>query len=88
MARAAELNSVQKQLLSVLREVSHPDIGIVARTKSANDSLMRSYGNSRTTDGRFHRQAGKTDLGNMAASCCKCRIGTGVRLGDVGCQRA
>jgi DNA anti-recombination protein RmuC len=38
----AELNSVQKQLLNVLREVSHPDKGVVARTKSANDSLLRS----------------------------------------------
>jgi hypothetical protein len=38
----AELNSVQKQLLNVLREVAHPDIGVVARTKSVNDSLLRS----------------------------------------------
>ncbi|HXZ40849.1 MAG TPA: hypothetical protein VEG68_08910 [Terriglobales bacterium] len=38
----AELNSVQKQLLNVLREVAHPDIGIVARTRSANDSLRQS----------------------------------------------
>jgi hypothetical protein len=38
----AELNSVQKQLLGVLREVAHPDIGVVARTKSANDSLLRN----------------------------------------------
>ena len=38
----AELNSVQKQLLNVLREVAHPDCGVVARTKSANDSLQRS----------------------------------------------
>jgi hypothetical protein len=38
----AELNSVQKQLLSVLREVAHPDIGVVARTRSANDSLLQS----------------------------------------------
>jgi hypothetical protein len=38
----AELNSVQKQLLNVLREVAHPDIGVVARTKSANDSLLRT----------------------------------------------
>jgi hypothetical protein len=37
-----ELNSVQKQLLNVLREVAHPDIGIVARTKSVNDSLLRN----------------------------------------------
>ena len=38
----AELNSVQKQLLNVLRELVHPDIGIIARTKSTNDSLLRS----------------------------------------------
>ena len=38
----AELNSVQKQLLNVLREVAHPDIGVIARTRSANDSLLRS----------------------------------------------
>lgn len=38
----AELNSVQKQLLNVLREVAHPDIGLVARTKSTNDSLLRN----------------------------------------------
>jgi hypothetical protein len=38
----AELNSVEKQLLSVLREVAHPDVGVIARTKSANDSLLRS----------------------------------------------
>jgi hypothetical protein len=37
----AELNSVQKQLLNVLLEVAHPDIGVIARTKSANDSLLR-----------------------------------------------
>lgn len=38
----AELNSVQKQLLNVLREVAHPDIGLVARTKNVNDSLLRN----------------------------------------------
>jgi hypothetical protein len=37
----AELNSVQKQLLNVLREVAHPDTGVIARTKSANDSFLR-----------------------------------------------
>jgi hypothetical protein len=37
-----ELTSVQKQLLNVLREVAHPDIGLVARTKSTNDSLLRN----------------------------------------------
>ena len=38
----AELNSVQKQLLNVLRELAHPDVGVVARTKSTNDSLLRN----------------------------------------------
>lgn len=37
-----ELNSVQKQLLNVLREVAHPDVGVVARIGSANHSLLRS----------------------------------------------
>ena len=38
----AELNSVQNQLLNVLREMAHPDIGVIARTRSANDSLLQS----------------------------------------------
>jgi hypothetical protein len=37
-----EMNSVQKQLVNVLREVAHPDIGVIARTKSANESLVQS----------------------------------------------
>ncbi|HVH88807.1 MAG TPA: hypothetical protein VM912_18960 [Terriglobales bacterium] len=36
------MNSVQKQLVSVLREVAHPDVGVVGRIRSANDSLLRS----------------------------------------------
>ncbi len=38
----SELNSVQKQLVNVLREVAHPDVGVVARIRSANDSLLRN----------------------------------------------
>jgi hypothetical protein len=38
----AELNSVQKQLANVLREVAHPDIGVIAKVRGANDSLLRS----------------------------------------------
>ncbi len=37
-----EMNSVQKQLVNVLREVAHPDIGVIAKVRSANDSLLRS----------------------------------------------
>ena len=38
----SEMNSVQKQLVNVLREVAHPDIGVIAKVRSANDSLVRS----------------------------------------------
>src|ERR1700691_5276566 len=38
----SEMNSVQKQLVNVLREVAHPDIGVIAKTRNANDSLLRS----------------------------------------------
>ena len=38
----SEINSVQKQLVNVLREIAHPDIGVIARIRSANDSLLRS----------------------------------------------
>jgi hypothetical protein len=38
----AEVNSLQKQLVNVLREVAHPDIGVIAKVRSANDSLLRS----------------------------------------------
>ena len=38
----SEMNSVQKQLVNVLREVAHPDIGVIERVRSANDSLLRS----------------------------------------------
>jgi hypothetical protein len=36
------MNSVQKQLVNVLREIAHPDIGVIAKLGSANDSLLRS----------------------------------------------
>ena len=38
----SEMNSVQKQLVNVLQEVAHPDIGVIAKVRSANDSLLRS----------------------------------------------
>ncbi len=38
----SEMNSVQKQLVNVMREVAHPDTGVIARVRSANDSLLRS----------------------------------------------
>jgi len=38
----AEMSSVQKQLVNVLREIAHPDIGVMAKVRSANDSLLRS----------------------------------------------
>ncbi len=38
----SEMNSVQRQLVNVLREVAHPDIGVIAKVRSANDSLVRN----------------------------------------------
>jgi len=38
----SEMNSVQRQLVNVLREVAHPDIGVIAKVRSANDTLLRS----------------------------------------------
>jgi hypothetical protein len=38
----SEMNSVQTQLVNVLREVAHPDGGVIAKVRSANDSLLRS----------------------------------------------
>src|SRR5881227_3019860 len=33
----SEMNSVQKQLASLLREIAHPDVGVIAKVRSAND---------------------------------------------------
>ena len=38
----SEMNSVQRQLVHVLREVAHPDVGVIAKVGGANDSLLRS----------------------------------------------
>jgi F0F1-type ATP synthase membrane subunit c/vacuolar-type H+-ATPase subunit K len=38
----SEMNSVQTQLVNVLREVAHPDGGVIAKVRVANDSLLRS----------------------------------------------
>ena len=38
----SEMNSVQTQLVNVLREVAHSDGGVIAKVRSANESLLRS----------------------------------------------
>ncbi len=38
----SEMSSVQKQLVNVLREIAHPDIGVIVKVRSANDSILRS----------------------------------------------
>ncbi|MFZ3276701.1 MAG: hypothetical protein WA182_07335 [Candidatus Sulfotelmatobacter sp.] len=38
----SEMNSIQEQLVNVLREVAHPDIGVIEKVRCANDSLLRS----------------------------------------------
>lgn len=37
----SEMSSVQKQLVNLLREVAHSDVGVVAKVRSANDLLLR-----------------------------------------------
>jgi hypothetical protein len=38
----SEMISVQEQLVNVLRKVAHPDIGVIEKVRSANDSFLRS----------------------------------------------
>jgi hypothetical protein len=38
----SEMNSVQKQLVNLLREVAHPDSGVIAKVRNANESLLQS----------------------------------------------
>jgi hypothetical protein len=38
----SEMNSIQKQLVNLLREVAHPDGGVIAKVRSANESLLQS----------------------------------------------
>jgi hypothetical protein len=41
----SEMNAVQTHLFNLLREVAHPDVGVVAKVRSANDSLLRNMTN-------------------------------------------
>jgi hypothetical protein len=38
----SEMNSIQKQLVNLLREVAPPDGGVIAKVRSANESLVQS----------------------------------------------
>ena len=38
----SEMNSIETQLVNVLREVAHPEGGVIAKVRSANESLFRS----------------------------------------------
>ena len=80
------MNSVQKQLVDVLREVAHPDVGVVARIRSAQSFTLAKHGNWYATSGRCPCQAGEAGLGRMVASCCECRIGAGICLGHMVCE--
>ncbi len=84
----SEMNSVQKQLVNILREVAHPDIGVIAKVRSANDSLLQSMTTrAQQIDdvlGRLERQG----LDNVAACRCQCRPRIGLLLGYLVCQRA
>ncbi len=38
----SEMQAVQKRLVNVLNEVAHPEGGVIAKVRSANESLLRS----------------------------------------------
>ncbi len=38
----SEMQATQKRLVNVLQEVAHPDGGVIAKVRSANESLLRS----------------------------------------------
>ena len=83
----AEVNSVQKQLVNVLREVAHPDIGVIGKVRSANDAPLRRMTTRAQQMDDFLVKAGKAGLGDLAACRCRCRSSTGIRVGYVVCQR-
>ena len=68
----SEMNSVQKQLVNVLRELAHPDIGVIAKVRSVNDSLLRSMATrAQQIDdllGRLERQVRATWLPVVASA--------------------
>ena len=85
----SEMSSVQKQLVNVLREVAHPDIGVIARVRSANDSLLRSMTTrAQQMDDflvRLEKQVWTIWLPVVATPHCS---STWIRVGYVVCQRA
>ena len=38
----SEMQAIQKKLVNVLHEVAHPEGGVIAKVRSANESLLRS----------------------------------------------
>jgi hypothetical protein len=44
------MNTAKRQLANLLREIAHPDIGVIAGIRSANDSLLRSRTTRQQTD--------------------------------------
>ena len=38
----SEMQATQKRLVNVLQEVTHPDVGVIAKVRRANESLLRS----------------------------------------------
>lgn len=68
----SEMNSVQTQLVNVLREVAHPDIGVIPKVRSANDSLLTGMtARAQQIDdllGRLERQVWATWLPVVASA--------------------
>ena len=81
------MNSVQKQLVNVLREVAHPDIGVIVRIRSANESLLRSMTEkAQQIDdllGRLEKQVWAIWLPVIATAALALGFGLGTWFADV-----
>ena len=84
---SSEMNSVQKQLVNVLREVAQPDVGVAARIRNASDSLLRNMAaRAQQMDDylvRLEKQVWAVWLPVVASAA----FGAGICIGHVVCKR-
>jgi len=61
------MNTVEKQLVNMLRAVAHPDIGVIAKVRSANDSMAKLLGESLR---QCFQQSGLPETAGMLGQSC------------------
>src|SRR5450432_4003676 len=71
------MNTVEKQLVNMLRAVAHPDIGVIAKVRSANDSMAKLLGESLR---QCFQQSGLPETAGMLGQCCSEMQATQKRL--------